>query len=278
MSQPLPERLHAAGLTRVQGAILRVAQPSIRLSALRVAEEELARGTTKFGGRPDLALGARWPEYNEQPLPFVAQINLAEVRSYDLNHLLPPTGLLTFFFDVGQYFAREWGPGDQNPWWVGYLPPEPATLQPAALPASLPASHRYQPCKVTCTTELPLPAYDPYEETGFTRLGLAEPLTAEEEEAYFHVQQHLAGVAGARFHVPIHRLLGHDDPVQARMDKILEQASQEVSSDWRLLLQLDSDDAPETEWGDTGRIYYWIRQQDLARQDFSQVHVILQCT
>ena len=79
MSQPLQELLHAAGLTRIQETTLRVAQPSIRLSALRVAEVELARGATKIGGCPDLEPGVGWPECNGQPLPFVTQLNLAEV-------------------------------------------------------------------------------------------------------------------------------------------------------------------------------------------------------
>ena len=113
-----------------------------------------------------------------------------------------------------------------------------------------------------------------YDEATLRRLGWPEPLTEEEVWAYYDVQRQLAGVAGFRFHIPIHRVLGYADPVQARMDDVVE----EGSSDWRLLFQMDSDSAPATEWGDTGRIYYWIRQQDLARQDFRQVHVILQCT
>jgi uncharacterized protein YwqG len=273
VSQPLQEWLHAAGLTRVQGAILRVAQPSIRLSALRMAEENLARGTTKLGGRPDLASGAHWPERNGHPLPFVAQINLAEMGPYAVNHLLPSTGMLTFFFDVEHYFAVERVQLDQDPWWVGYFPADPAQLHSVPIPASIPSRYRYQPCKVTCTPELTLPTYDPYDEATLTRLRVSEPLTETEVQAYYAVQQHLAGMAGSHFHVPIHRVLGYADSLQSAIDDAWDTAA-----DWQLLLQLDSDDAPDTEWGDTGRIYYGIRQQDLARQDFSQVHVILQCT
>jgi uncharacterized protein YwqG len=31
-------------------------------------------------------------------------------------------------------------------------------------------------------------------------------------------------------------------------------------------------------WGDLGRLYYWIRLQDLARADFSGVWMVLQCS
>jgi uncharacterized protein YwqG len=30
-------------------------------------------------------------------------------------------------------------------------------------------------------------------------------------------------------------------------------------------------------WGDAGRLYFWIRKQDLAEQSFDAVWAILQC-
>ena len=42
-------------------------------------------------------------------------------------------------------------------------------------------------------------------------------------------------------------------------------------TDWQLLLQIDSDDSMETMWGDAGRVYFWIREQDLKNQDFGKV-------
>ena len=49
-------------------------------------------------------------------------------------------------------------------------------------------------------------------------------------------------------------------------------------TDWLLLFQVDSDEVSATNWGDTGRIYYWIRTRDLAVGDFSQTQEILQST
>lgn len=48
-------------------------------------------------------------------------------------------------------------------------------------------------------------------------------------------------------------------------------------SEWRLLLQLDSDDASDMMWGDSGILYFWIREADARAGDFSNVWVILQC-
>lgn len=34
------------------------------------------------------------------------------------------------------------------------------------------------------------------------------------------------------------------------------------AADWRLLLQVDSDDAAAITCGDAGRVYFWIKQDD----------------
>jgi uncharacterized protein YwqG len=49
------------------------------------------------------------------------------------------------------------------------------------------------------------------------------------------------------------------------------------ADDWQLLFQLDSDDKADMMWGDAGRLYYWIRKQELARQSFDNTWTILQC-
>ena len=49
------------------------------------------------------------------------------------------------------------------------------------------------------------------------------------------------------------------------------------AKDWRLLLQIDSDDKASMMWGDSGRLYFWIRQDDLQNKRFEKTWVILQC-
>ena len=50
-------------------------------------------------------------------------------------------------------------------------------------------------------------------------------------------------------------------------------------SEWKLLFQMDSFMAGSFEliFGDSGRIYFYIRQQDLENRDFDKVWLILQC-
>ena len=50
----------------------------------------------------------------------------------------------------------------------------------------------------------------------------------------------------------------------------------EAARDWRLLLQIDTDDDLEMMWGDDGLLYFWIREQDVRKGEFSQVWQTLQ--
>jgi hypothetical protein len=82
-----------------------------------------------------------------------------------------------------------------------------------------------------------------------------------------------------------HRLLGWPDIVQnAEMELECQRASAGIdwdwsaTAEWRLLLQLASDDDAGMMWGDLGLLYFWIRERDLAARDFSRVWMIMQCT
>lgn len=265
--------LARGGLARVSEAVGKVALPSIRLTAHPAEDSQLLVGSTKFGGSPDLPQESTWPERSGSPLPFVAQINLAEVAPYDRSHLLPATGLLAFFFDQEAFFESL--PGDQAPpWQVCYLPGPLSDLQRLPIPELIPQRERYLLSGVACAIEMTLPDYSQYDSTSVERLGLSGPLTDEEEHAYYRIQAQLAGTADTKYHISLHRLLGHPDNVQWDMHRELGGGSTE----WQLLFQVDSDSTPDTNWGDAGRIYYWIRSRDLAERHFSQVQVILQCT
>ena len=95
----------------------------------------------------------------------------------------------------------------------------------------------------------------------------------------------------------IHKLLGYPDPVQNEMQTECQLVSNGIycgdadgyrsaraealrpgAADWRLLLQVDSEeDRAGMMWGDVGRVYFWIRDQDLRMRNFDAVWCILQC-
>ena len=51
------------------------------------------------------------------------------------------------------------------------------------------------------------------------------------------------------------------------------------TKDWILLLQIDSEDEKTgMMWGDVGRLYFWIKKEDLGNKDFNKTWMILQCS
>ena len=269
----LQEMFSSSGLVRVSEELIRVALPSIRLTTHSAEETQFRLGDTKFGGSPDLPKGTQWPTRNGSPLPFVAQFSLFEIAPYNKDHLLPDAGIISFFFDLEAFFESQ--SFDQpTTWYVCYAAGPFVDLQRFPMPESMLRRGRYRTSGITCSTEITLPDYSKYAPTSIERLGLSSPLTDKEEWAYYQIQAQLAGRAGATHHIPIHRLLGHPDNIQWDMYDELGG----VPADWQLLFQVDSDHVIDSNWGDTGRIYYWIRTHDLAEKNFSQVKLILQST
>jgi uncharacterized protein YwqG len=62
---------------------------------------------------------------------------------------------------------------------------------------------------------------------------------------------------------------GYKDPRKKELEKNAHQ--------WHLLLQLDSDDGANMMWGDCGRLFFWIHEDDLKQAKFDNVWMILQC-
>jgi len=50
------------------------------------------------------------------------------------------------------------------------------------------------------------------------------------------------------------------------------------ADDWRLLLQVDSEERTGMDWGDGGRIYFMIHKDAIRQREFEKVWLILQCT
>ena len=108
------------------------------------AGEDLPAGSSKFGGRPDVPAGFVWPVFETKtfdddtvkprPLAFLAQFDCARLAGLDPEGLLPRTGLLSFFYELG---SQRWGydPKDAGCARVFWFDGEP--LAPAEFPQDL---------------------------------------------------------------------------------------------------------------------------------------------
>jgi len=276
----LRARLIDAGLVRHADGLMGLARTSIRLRSSPLGAGSPAVGATRLGGTPDLPEETTWPGFRARPLSFLAQINLVHTGSLDHDGMLPDSGLLSFFYDAQQ---TPWGfdPADSGAWAVLFTP-RGERLVHRPTPEGLSGQGTFKPCALRGEVQV---SYAPWESAEVETLGLSR----DELFAYGEV---IGGDDGT-----IHRLLGHPDPVQGDMQLECQLVTNGLycgddtgyedpraaalapgAVEWRLLLQIDSDDQAGMMWGDLGRLYYWIRKEDLAAQAWDATWLILQCT
>lgn len=280
------ELIHAL-LPHVAYKVERLLMNTICLKSQPLGENKLPLGTSKLGGSPDLPPGVGWPEWKGEPLSFIGQFRMPDVTEYDAEGVLPRSGMLYFFYSASQ---ETWGfdPADRGSWRVLYADVDSSKLVRTSAPATLLEDGNFSPCALTYGCEVTLPSLYSADMNNLE-------LTEQEIDAYSELTDQLAVLRGEGKE-PIHQMLGHPLEIQGTRqlqcqlvsngiycgdpsgyeDPRVESLKQGVT-DWRLLLQIDSDDNAGMMWGDAGKIYYWIRQQDLQARDFDNVWMLLQC-
>jgi hypothetical protein len=261
--------------------------PCVRILARPVETGELPAGASRFGGAPDLPADLPWPvRRSGEPLAFLAQLAWADLSRACPSEALPTRGALFFFYDAA---AQPWGhAADCDGWRVLDTLPGALRRPPGHAAAESPT------CAVDfrATWSLPSAAVLTYEEVGAAP-GLRD------------VRAAMTGIGG-------HRFLGYPDEVQGSMyggfPGVLQTTKDRpgvnpftkeamiipgitlhgvpadvlallrTKAEWRLLLQLDSDDELGWCWGDMGTLYFWIREDDLRARRFDRVWLQLQCS
>ena len=273
-------RFIAAGLSRLLKDIDFIARPSIRLSATPVAESTLKMGVSKLGGHPDLPPAVLWPEWQGLAQSFIAQICLDEVHPYDIDNMLPPRGMLWFFYDAKQQtFGSD--PNDLGGWRVIFRENDLSHLERMQAPTQQPASSQFHACSLSFASEISLSQQPALEIPHFD-------WTDTEVEQY---EKLLATFPNPAEHAMIHhRLLGNPDTLQDDMrlqcqlvshgiteiqDPRVAQLAQDAM-DWQLLLQIDSDEHAGMRWANNGMLYYWINKADLQAAQFDRTWLVLQ--
>jgi len=296
--EDLENKLSENGLEKYFGKLKSLVRNTIRLYPEQADESDIAIGQTKIGGRPDLPKGIHWvteTNSNEttvkkflvfktrqeatvtRSLSFIAQVNLAEVAPYDNENLLPKQGLLYFFYSAEQ---EAWGfdQKDQNKFKVIYWNGNLNELERIDFPADLPEYSSFKSCAVAIKPGISLP---------FCDHAVYNDLTGAEEDKFWDEVYNDGNV---------NKLLGYSDNIQGEMELECElvtnglycgdasgyndpkaKALEPNARDWVLLLQIDSNEENEMMWGDCGRLYFWIKKDDLLNQRFDKCWFSLQC-
>jgi len=245
--------------------------------------DAMAIGQSRIGGIPDLPADFEWPSYKNEPLSFIAQVNLSELGPYEAAKELPDSGNLAFFYDSQQYV---WGfdPNDALGFRVIHFKGD--DLERRDFPNGLPEQSRFKPLELKFAQDLSLA---PWDSCSINRLNLSD----RQSDDYVELLEKFEATERGSIQS---FLLGHPDQIQGNMqlecalvtngincgaspgysDPRAETFKKEADS-WRLLLQVFSEDGAGMMWGDLGCLYFWIREDDLKAGNFDRVWTILQC-
>jgi uncharacterized protein YwqG len=250
-------------------------KPEIRLTIQNVPESEIPIGQTKIGGRPDLPKEIEWPKQNNgKHLAFLAQINLNEVDNIELT--LPDQGIIYFFYSEDQEF---WGYSKENANDFRVMHSiNTKELERREIPTTLTTlkNGMYQPCKVEYTNSYSLPNWE--------HEFVSEQFKDMDNDPYIDIS------SSGEY---ITKLGGHSINVQGTMEYECEMVDRgydwnsvppsekdhikESQYRWQLLFQLDSENEAQMMWGDVGKLYFWIKEEDLKSRRFDKTWLMLQC-
>jgi uncharacterized protein YwqG len=286
-ARPAPDDLLAVyrrlGYTNVADWVERSALPCLELRKDTRPPAERSKLGSRIGGRPNLPDPALWPAYNGTNLSFIAQLNLAELPDGPAATNLPRRGLLYFFYDAHQGQCG-FDPKDKGSWRVLYAASVPDTTALTEIPSDVPEDGRYKevPVRPVASRSFRMP-----DQEFLDGLKLEEAKEDEINDVFYEYAEKA---------VPGHQVLGHPGEIQGAMELECQLASHGVycgnaegysdprakdlekgAADWRLLLQVDTDDDAGMMWGDGGRLYFWIPRASLAQRRFEDVWMILQC-
>lgn len=258
-----PRMIDEAATYQLRARMRRMARPTLLLVPAK------SPGLSKLGGLPELPPSIAWPQGDEAPPAFVAQVDIAAFRAHGGFDWLPPDGRLYVFFDDARIGAADCGK-------VIYStsPPGPAV----SAPAGLPENRRFGERRVGFMRFTSLPSWDWLDEDwpdasidwdGFDLLDDCD-FGDEIEHRIGGYPSEIQGGQMALECEHLHRGITRD--YAAPVPDALRRASWQ----WRLLLQIDSDPAIRMNWWDAGRLYVFVRARDAKRGDFSKTVTITQ--
>lgn len=261
--------------------------------------EKLPKGTSKIGGKPDLPKDFQWFYYKgedykkiveNRPLSFLMQINCEEVHKYDKESLLPEKGMLYFFYEL---FTMTWGfsPQDRGSAKVFYYDGEIEDLISTDFPEDMEKDCIIPESKIDFESmnDYPIDFLDYYD------------VDDSDEEVERKEKEFEKDLEELGYKADTTKLLGHPEliqgeyweecegvarkniyygsaPIKYGSDEV-KKSIKENAKDWILLMQMSELEIGDygLYFGDSGKIYFNIRKEDLKNKNFDNVWLILQC-
>ncbi len=236
--------------------LLQMLQPIIELELME-SKDEIPLGGSKFGGLPDLPEGFSYPIFENQALPFIAQINLKDVQFDETP--LPKTGVLSFFANAST--------GGENPEardaWKVYLFEEQA-LRFVDQPENLEEIFSERSFQSTLHWTLP----GDFLEESYELMEVIEELPFMASNHYLlggaqiAVQNNLSGYLLELAESGIRPQKANQEQIEAAKEK----------DDWMMLFSTNGMDT-DMDWGSLHTLFFWIRRSDLKAQRFDRVWI-----
>lgn len=254
---------------------------SIKIELEELEESEMKIGTSKMGGRPDLPKNIDWfNSFNSQkPMAFICQINFADIKALDLENKLPENGILYFFYDAVE---MPWGfdPKDWEGKKVYYFDGNLDELERKSPPHDINEECLFSSAKMNFDKQLDVP--------DLSSDLIDIKLNDDDYDNYIALKEEFDGIHN--------KILGHSNNIQNGMELECELVTnglycgdssgykdpkrkelEKNVSNWELLLQIDSNEEQGMLWGDSGRLYLWITQENLKARKFEESWLVLQC-
>lgn len=297
----LRSRLHELGADRLEpdhaAVVDRLARPAVRLYHTE------GSAASHLGGPARLPSGSAWPDWGGKPLALLAVLDVEDLAGFATDVELPAHGLLNFFYEADEQQAWGFEPAHREGWRVVYA--EAPAADPTPAPDGAPS---FPTISLVPVQSLTIPGWEEpavaelvppprpkstskLEELRTRRLRESED---RKRQAYFDLQDAWDAVIGV--HEPNHQVGGwpslQQNPIWKECDVVSrglplgnsEQwndprvgALENTESDWRMLLQLDTDDDAGWMWGDVGTLYYALRQSVQRPAAFADAWMVFQC-
>jgi len=282
--EELSRRAVDLGLAHLAEPLAQQVTPCLRLRTSPLLEG-IPIGASRFGGQPDGDGSFAWPRVKGRPLPFICQVSVPDVVRSFAGSPLQGGGFLLFFSDMDSGVVVLVDSPKETLRAIA-PPPDLVVLRPSMIARMLRGARNrptFPVCSISFLPGLSLPTGDEPE-------WMSLQVNDEDELALEKLLEELGqseqvGMAHQMFGRPhaiqggcFERLCEYESRGLASSSMPIGSPEVEVAAkEWRLLLQVDSDDNAEFMWGDAGRLYFLARVGDLEARRFEMVRVFFEC-